>query len=76
MKGANFVSRPQAPLARRVDVRRRSGIFGATWPMQDFYSPIPVFRLDHIMASEELEIRGWESIAVSNSDHRGLRVWF
>ena len=59
-----------------VDVRRKSGIFGATWPMQDFYSPIPVFRLDHIMASEELEIRGWESIAVSNSDHRGLRVWF
>ena len=59
-----------------VDVRRRSGVFGATWPMQDFYSPIPVFRLDHIMASEALKIGGWESVSISNSDHRGLRVWF
>ena len=58
-----------------MDVRRKSGIWGATWPMEDFYSPIPVFRLDHIMVGGGLHVTGWESIPISNSDHRGLRVW-
>ena len=59
-----------------VDVRAQSGIWGATWPMEGFYSPLPVFRLDHIMVGGGLQLSGWESVSISNSDHRGLRVWF
>jgi endonuclease/exonuclease/phosphatase (EEP) superfamily protein YafD len=58
------------------DVRSWSGIWGATWPMEDFYWPFPVFRLDQILVGGDLELKGWESVPISNSDHRGLRVWF
>lgn len=57
------------------DVRSSSGIWGATWPMEDFFSPIPVFRLDQIMVGKDVSLTGWESVPISNSDHRGLRIW-
>ena len=59
-----------------VDVRRKSGVWGATWPMEGFYSPIPVFRLDHVMVGNGVQVTGWETVSISNSDHRALRVWF
>ena len=57
------------------DVRADTGIWGATWPIEGFYSPIPVFRLDHIMVGEGVNVNGWRSIRISNSDHLGLQVW-
>jgi hypothetical protein len=58
------------------DVRSWSGIWGATWPMEYFYLPIPIFRLDQILVGGGLELKGWEAVTISNSDHRGIRVWF
>ena len=57
------------------DVRSNSGVWGATWPMKDFYSPIPVFRLDQILVGKDILLTGWESVSISNSDHKGLRIW-
>ena len=57
------------------DIRKRTGIWGSTWPIEGFYLPFPVFRLDHIMVGPSIEIQSWRSIRISNSDHLGLQVW-
>ena len=56
------------------DVRRYSGIWGATWPVRDFYSPLPVFRLDHVMAGPGIVLKSWKSFPIQGSDHRGLEI--
>ena len=68
-----------APYQRLVnlglhDVQSDIGIWGSTWPMKDFYLPIPIFRLDHILVGD-VEIRGWRQIPIDGSDHKGLQVW-
>ena len=57
------------------DVRGSSGLWGTTWPMQDFYLPIPVFRLDHIFVGEGVEPKGWKTVSIPDSDHKGLLIW-
>ena len=56
------------------DVRSQSGIWGATWPVRDFYLPVPVFRLDHILIGDGIQPKSWGSFSIAGSDHRGLEI--
>ncbi|MEC7984803.1 MAG: endonuclease/exonuclease/phosphatase family protein [Myxococcota bacterium] len=56
------------------DLRKYTGIWGATWPNDAFLISIPFFRLDHVFAGN-VDVLRVESFEISNSDHKALRVW-
>ena len=51
------------------------GIWSHTWPMNGHFFPIPVFRIDHLLAHPELDPH-IELLSVPDSDHRALKLTF
>lgn len=57
-----------------IDRQAYSGLWRLSWPTGGGWINFPLFRLDHIFTGPEVPI-SHEQIRVSNSDHKGLRVW-